>query len=126
MLSSHSRICFRCGQKGHMSDRCPRKNAPEHKGQPVSLFQGGPSHQQQQGRVFSTTRREAEKSFTVVTDLSLGNCWSGCPAGLRSFSTSFVWERVQLKLQLWNFDSRLFHSKEKINLLVILGLNLRK
>ncbi|XP_038907119.1 uncharacterized protein LOC120092940 isoform X2 [Benincasa hispida] len=65
----------------------------------------------------------------VVLDLSLGNCWSGCPVGSRSFSTSFsklgVWEQVRLKLQLWNLDPRLFHSKEKINLLVILGLSLR-
>ncbi|XP_038886757.1 uncharacterized protein LOC120076880 [Benincasa hispida] len=60
-------VCFRCDQKGHMSERCPRRNAPEHKGHPVSLFQGGSSHQQQQGRVFSTTRCEAEKSGTVVT-----------------------------------------------------------
>ncbi|XP_038877307.1 uncharacterized protein LOC120069590 [Benincasa hispida] len=29
-----SGICFRCGQKGHMADRCPRRNVPEHRSQP--------------------------------------------------------------------------------------------
>ncbi|XP_038885962.1 uncharacterized protein LOC120076265 [Benincasa hispida] len=53
-------------KKGHMSDRCSRRNAPEHRDQPVSSFKGGPSRQQQQGRVFSTTRHEAEKSGIMV------------------------------------------------------------
>ncbi|XP_038882395.1 uncharacterized protein LOC120073664 [Benincasa hispida] len=55
-------------EKGHMSEKCPRRNVPELRGQPVSSFQGGSSHRQQQSRVFSTTQREAEKSDTVVTE----------------------------------------------------------
>ncbi|XP_038875005.1 uncharacterized protein LOC120067526 [Benincasa hispida] len=40
---------------------------PELRSQPVSLFQGGPSHQQQQGSVFFTTRHKAKKLGIMVT-----------------------------------------------------------
>ncbi|KAL0543974.1 hypothetical protein IC582_019084 [Cucumis melo] len=53
-----SGVCFRCRQSGHIADACPRKP-----------FETTPqqSSASQQGRVFATTRQEAERAGTVVT-----------------------------------------------------------
>ncbi|KAA0039195.1 gag protease polyprotein [Cucumis melo var. makuwa] len=53
-----SKFCFRCRQSGHTADACPRK--------PFKTTPHQPSTSQQ-GRVFATTRQEAERSGTVVT-----------------------------------------------------------
>ncbi|KAA0054634.1 pol protein [Cucumis melo var. makuwa] len=53
-----SGVCFRCRQPGHTADVCPRK--------PFETTPPQPSASQQ-GRVFATTRQEAERSGTVVT-----------------------------------------------------------
>ncbi|KAA0042391.1 ty3-gypsy retrotransposon protein [Cucumis melo var. makuwa] len=52
-----SRVCFRCRQPGHTTDACPQKP-----------FETTPHHPSasQQGRVFVTTRQEAEQAGTVV------------------------------------------------------------
>ncbi|KAA0067484.1 ty3-gypsy retrotransposon protein [Cucumis melo var. makuwa] len=53
-----SGVCFRCRQPGHTADVCPRK--------PFETTPPQPSASQQ-GRVFATTRQEAERAGTVVT-----------------------------------------------------------
>ncbi|KAL4016633.1 hypothetical protein IC575_024285 [Cucumis melo] len=53
-----SEVCFRCRQPGHIADACPRK--------PFETTPYQPSASQQ-GRVFATTRQEAERAGTVVT-----------------------------------------------------------
>ncbi|KAL0536372.1 hypothetical protein IC582_025319 [Cucumis melo] len=53
-----SGVCFRCRQPGHTADMCPRK--------PFETTPPQPSVAQQ-GRVFATTRQEAERAGTVVT-----------------------------------------------------------
>ncbi|KAA0056676.1 gag protease polyprotein [Cucumis melo var. makuwa] len=53
-----SGVCFRCRQPGHTADMCPRK--------PFETTPPQPSASQQ-GRVFATTRQEAERAGTVVT-----------------------------------------------------------
>ncbi|KAL0534041.1 hypothetical protein IC582_028318 [Cucumis melo] len=53
-----SGVCFRCRQPGHTADACPRK--------PFETTPHQPSASQQ-GRVFATTRQEAERAGTVVT-----------------------------------------------------------
>ncbi|KAL0554252.1 hypothetical protein IC582_008169 [Cucumis melo] len=53
-----SGVCFRCRQPGHTADACPRK--------PFETTPHQPSASQQ-GRVFATTRQEAERASTVVT-----------------------------------------------------------
>ncbi|KAL0554093.1 hypothetical protein IC582_008004 [Cucumis melo] len=53
-----SGVCFRCRQPGHTTDVCPRK--------PFETTPPQPSASQQ-GRVFATTRQEAERAGTVVT-----------------------------------------------------------
>ncbi|KAL0556362.1 hypothetical protein IC582_004875 [Cucumis melo] len=53
-----SGVCFRCRQPGHTTDACPRK--------PFETTPHQPSASQQ-GRVFATTRQEAERAGTVVT-----------------------------------------------------------
>ncbi|KAL0551944.1 hypothetical protein IC582_011037 [Cucumis melo] len=53
-----SGVCFRCRQPGHTANACPRK--------PVETTPHQPSASQQ-GRVFATTRQEAERVGTVVT-----------------------------------------------------------
>ncbi|KAL0533338.1 hypothetical protein IC582_030157 [Cucumis melo] len=52
-----SGVCFRCRQPGHTADVCPRK--------PFETTPPQPSASQQ-GRVFATTRQEAERAGTVV------------------------------------------------------------
>ncbi|KAL0536582.1 hypothetical protein IC582_025533 [Cucumis melo] len=53
-----SGVCFRCRQPGHTADMCPRKPFETTPPQPSAA---------QQGRVFATTRQEAERAGTVVT-----------------------------------------------------------
>ncbi|KAA0054800.1 reverse transcriptase [Cucumis melo var. makuwa] len=53
-----SGVCFRCRQPGHTADMCPRKPFETTPPQPSAF---------QQGRVFATTRQEAERAGTVVT-----------------------------------------------------------
>ncbi|KAL0559513.1 hypothetical protein IC582_004126 [Cucumis melo] len=53
-----SGVCFRCRQPGHTADVCPRK--------PFETTPHQPSTSQQ-GRVFATTRQEAERAGTMVT-----------------------------------------------------------
>ncbi|KAL0560548.1 hypothetical protein IC582_000953 [Cucumis melo] len=53
-----SGVCFRCRQPGHTADVCPRKPFETTPPQPSAA---------QQGRVFATTRQEAERAGTVVT-----------------------------------------------------------
>ncbi|TYK04826.1 pol protein [Cucumis melo var. makuwa] len=53
-----SGVCFRCRQPGHTTDVCPRKPFEKTPHQPSAS---------QQGRVFATTRQEAERAGTVVT-----------------------------------------------------------
>ncbi|TYK24364.1 putative polyprotein [Cucumis melo var. makuwa] len=53
-----SGVCFRCRQPGHTADACLQK--------PVETTPHQPSASQQ-GRVFATTRQEAERVGTVVT-----------------------------------------------------------
>ncbi|TYK23510.1 retrotransposon protein, putative, Ty3-gypsy subclass [Cucumis melo var. makuwa] len=53
-----SGICFRCRQPGYTADACPRKPMEITPHQPPTF---------QQGRVFATTRQEAERAGTVVT-----------------------------------------------------------
>ncbi|TYK19165.1 ty3-gypsy retrotransposon protein [Cucumis melo var. makuwa] len=53
-----SGVCFRCRQPGHTADACPRK--------PYETTPHQPSASQQ-GRVFATTRQEAERAGTVVS-----------------------------------------------------------
>ncbi|KAA0065652.1 ty3-gypsy retrotransposon protein [Cucumis melo var. makuwa] len=53
-----SGVCFRCRQPGHTADVCPRKPFETTPPQPFAP---------QQGRVFTTTRQEAERAGTVVT-----------------------------------------------------------
>ncbi|KAL0554084.1 hypothetical protein IC582_007995 [Cucumis melo] len=53
-----SGVCFRCRQPGHTADVCPRK--------PFETTPPQPSASQQ-GRVYATTRQEAERAGTVVT-----------------------------------------------------------
>ncbi|KAA0051719.1 pol protein [Cucumis melo var. makuwa] len=53
-----SGVCFRCRQPGHTADSCPRKPFETTPHQPFAS---------QQGRVFATTRQEAERAGTVVT-----------------------------------------------------------
>ncbi|KAL4026089.1 hypothetical protein IC575_014513 [Cucumis melo] len=53
-----SGVCFRCRKPGHTADACPRK--------PFETTPYQPSTSQQ-GRVFATTRQEAERAGTVVT-----------------------------------------------------------
>ncbi|KAA0065587.1 ty3-gypsy retrotransposon protein [Cucumis melo var. makuwa] len=53
-----SGVCFRYRQPGHTADACPRKLFE------TTLHQPSAS---QQGRVFATTRQEAERTGTVVT-----------------------------------------------------------
>ncbi|KAL0549949.1 hypothetical protein IC582_014444 [Cucumis melo] len=53
-----SGFCFRCRQPGHTTDACPRK--------PFETTPHQPSASQQ-GRVFATTRQEAERAGTLVT-----------------------------------------------------------
>ncbi|KAA0037289.1 ty3-gypsy retrotransposon protein [Cucumis melo var. makuwa] len=53
-----SGVCFRCRQPGHTADACPRK--------PFEMTPHQPSASQQ-GRVFATTRQEAERAGRVVT-----------------------------------------------------------
>ncbi|KAA0047656.1 gag-protease polyprotein [Cucumis melo var. makuwa] len=52
-----SGVCFRCRQPGHTADGCPRKPIETTPYQPLTS---------QQGRVFATTRQEAERAGTVV------------------------------------------------------------
>ncbi|KAA0054088.1 ty3-gypsy retrotransposon protein [Cucumis melo var. makuwa] len=52
-----SGVCFRCRQPGHTADTCPQK--------PFETTPHQPSASQQ-GRVFATTRQEAERAGTVV------------------------------------------------------------
>ncbi|XP_050937503.1 uncharacterized protein LOC127148222 isoform X1 [Cucumis melo] len=58
-----SGVCFRCRQPGHTADVCPRK--------PFETTLPQPSASQQ-GRVFATTRQEAERAGTVVTGRGRG------------------------------------------------------
>ncbi|TYK29012.1 reverse transcriptase [Cucumis melo var. makuwa] len=51
-------VCFRCRQLGHTADACSQK--------PFETTPHQPSASQQ-GRVFATTRQEAERAGTVVT-----------------------------------------------------------
>ncbi|KAL0551335.1 hypothetical protein IC582_010421 [Cucumis melo] len=54
-----TRTCFKCRQEGHTADRCPLRVTG------IAQNQGaGAPHQ---GRVFATSRTEAEKAGTVVT-----------------------------------------------------------
>ncbi|KAA0032218.1 ty3-gypsy retrotransposon protein [Cucumis melo var. makuwa] len=53
-----SGVCFRCKQPGHNANICPQKLIGTTPHQPSAL---------QQGRVFATTRQEAERAGTVVT-----------------------------------------------------------
>ncbi|KAA0056439.1 gag protease polyprotein [Cucumis melo var. makuwa] len=53
-----SGVCFRCRQPGHTADACPRKPFETTPHQPSAF---------QQGRVFATTRQEAERAGIVVT-----------------------------------------------------------
>ncbi|KAL4017118.1 hypothetical protein IC575_024792 [Cucumis melo] len=53
-----SGVCFKCRQPGHTADACPRK--------PFETTPHQPSASQQ-GRVFATTRQEAERAGIVVT-----------------------------------------------------------
>ncbi|KAA0061214.1 gag protease polyprotein [Cucumis melo var. makuwa] len=53
-----SGVCFRCRQPGHTADACPRKHFETTLHQPSTF---------QQGRVFATTRQEAERAGAVVT-----------------------------------------------------------
>ncbi|KAL0535898.1 hypothetical protein IC582_024827 [Cucumis melo] len=55
-----SGVCFRCRQPGHTADVCPRK--------PFETTPPQPSASQQ-GRVFATTRQEAERAGTLVTGM---------------------------------------------------------
>ncbi|KAL0534735.1 hypothetical protein IC582_029028 [Cucumis melo] len=55
-----SGVCFSCRQPGHTADVCPRK--------PFETTPPQPSASQQ-GRVFATTRQEAERAGTVVTGM---------------------------------------------------------
>ena len=65
-----SGVCFRCGQEGHVSSRCPRKGAADGKGQYASTSRGDSGRMQQQhGRAYATTRQEADKAGTVVTGM---------------------------------------------------------
>ncbi|TYK26678.1 pol protein [Cucumis melo var. makuwa] len=52
-----SGVCFRCKQPGHTADVCPQKLIETTPHQPPAS---------QKGRVFSTTRQEAERAGTVV------------------------------------------------------------
>ncbi|TYJ98127.1 ty3-gypsy retrotransposon protein [Cucumis melo var. makuwa] len=54
-----SGVFFRCKQPGHTADVCPQKLIGTTPHQPPAL---------QQRRVFATTRQEAERAGTVVTD----------------------------------------------------------
>ncbi|TYK23812.1 ty3-gypsy retrotransposon protein [Cucumis melo var. makuwa] len=56
-----SGVCFRCRQPGHTVDACPRKPMEATPHQPPTF---------QQGRIFATTRQEAERDGTVLTA-----CW---------------------------------------------------
>ncbi|XP_050945666.1 uncharacterized protein LOC127150919 [Cucumis melo] len=58
-----SGVCFRCRQPGHTADVCPRKPFETTPPQPSAA---------QQGRVFATTRQEAERAGTVVTGRGRG------------------------------------------------------
>ncbi|TYK22181.1 ty3-gypsy retrotransposon protein [Cucumis melo var. makuwa] len=53
-----SGVCFRCKQPGHNANICPQKLIGTTPHQPSAL---------QQGRVFATTRQEAERAGTIVT-----------------------------------------------------------
>ncbi|TYK22664.1 ty3-gypsy retrotransposon protein [Cucumis melo var. makuwa] len=55
---ARSEVCFRCRQPGHTADACPRKPIETTPHQPPAS---------QQGRVFTTTRQEAERAGIVVT-----------------------------------------------------------
>ncbi|KAA0059244.1 pol protein [Cucumis melo var. makuwa] len=52
-------VCLRCRQPGYTADACPRKPIETTPHQPLTS---------QQGRVFATTRQEAERAGTVVID----------------------------------------------------------
>ncbi|KAA0033782.1 ty3-gypsy retrotransposon protein [Cucumis melo var. makuwa] len=54
-----SGVCFRCKQPGHTIDFCPQKLLEITSNQTPTF---------QQGRVFATTRQEAEQAGTVVTE----------------------------------------------------------
>ncbi|KAA0045470.1 ty3-gypsy retrotransposon protein [Cucumis melo var. makuwa] len=55
-----SRVCFRCRQPRYTTDACPWKLIETTPHQPPAS---------QQGRVFATTRQEAERAGTVVTEV---------------------------------------------------------
>ncbi|TYK30801.1 pol protein [Cucumis melo var. makuwa] len=55
-----SGVCFRCKQPGHTANVCPQNLIGTTPHQPPAL---------QQGRVFATTRQEAERAGTLVTDM---------------------------------------------------------
>ncbi|TYK23820.1 retrotransposon protein, putative, Ty3-gypsy sub-class [Cucumis melo var. makuwa] len=55
-----SGVCFRCRQPGHTADACPWKLIETTPHQPPAS---------KQGRVFATTRQEAERAGTVVTEV---------------------------------------------------------
>ena len=56
-----TRVCYKCKQEGHMADRCPlRSTEAEQSSQGVRTLQ--------RGTIFATSRLEAEKAGTVVTD----------------------------------------------------------
>ncbi|TYJ97075.1 gag protease polyprotein [Cucumis melo var. makuwa] len=57
---ARSGVFFRCRQPGHTADACPRKPFETTPHQPFAF---------QQGRVFATTRQEAERAGTVVTGM---------------------------------------------------------
>lgn len=51
-----------------MSNKCPRRGVIDGKGQHLGPYRGDSSRlQQQQDRAYITTRREADKSGTIVT-----------------------------------------------------------
>ncbi|KAL0544432.1 hypothetical protein IC582_019547 [Cucumis melo] len=54
-----TRTCFKCRQEGHTADRCPLRLT----GNAQNQGAGAPH----QGRVFATTKTEAERAGTVVT-----------------------------------------------------------
>ncbi|KAL0558804.1 hypothetical protein IC582_003386 [Cucumis melo] len=57
-----SGVCFRCRQPGHTADACPQKSVETTPHQPSAS---------QQGRVFATTRLEAERAGTVHVGLEV-------------------------------------------------------
>ncbi|KAL0551744.1 hypothetical protein IC582_010833 [Cucumis melo] len=69
-----SGVCFKCKQPGHNANICPQKLIETTPHQPSAS---------QQGRVFATTRQEAERVGTVVTEVEpLGSILSvSTPSG---------------------------------------------